>query len=87
MSMEEEELEAIPVALRKVIYEYSGGFSNEFKGFVLLACDSTGKVHRYSVGDGVVFDGLIQNMRNMIADYDANNCCQSQVVEDFNFDE
>lgn len=79
-------VEAIPSSLRKVIYEYSGNPSGEFKGYILFACDANGKVCRYEVGEGVVFDGLVQNMRTMIAEYDAN-CYSSPDFPFSDFDE
>lgn len=81
--MDYENLEAIPLELRKVLYEYSGSPSGNFKGYILLACDENGKVHRYETGEGVVFDGLIQNARNMLAEYDANICSIGEAFPDF----
>lgn len=81
--MDCEKLEAIPPEVRKVIYEYSGSASGEFKGYILFACDKNGKVCRYEAGEGVIFDGLIQNIRNMIAEYDANCCFVSYPFSDF----
>lgn len=76
-------VEAIPLEVRKLLYEYSGSTSGEFKGFILFACDKNGKVHKYESGEGVVFDGLIQNARNMIAEYDANCCSIGDYFSEF----
>lgn len=70
-TVEDSERSAIPSTILRLLYEYSGSPNGNYKGYILFACNEEGGVHWYRTGNGVVQDGLVQNVRNFISRYDA----------------